>query len=115
MIVTFYQHKQRHRRYSVPVLGSEPAFSPASPFEHPPPPVLLPTSSGGGGIAVAPKSRSDWKKRKMAVLCGHLKRRHQQTHNPVKQADHHHYDSDSDSDFYYFYPHKVKDRAAAAG
>jgi hypothetical protein len=53
--------------------------------------------------------------KRMAVLCGHLRRKHAQPYRPVAAQDgrNNSADSDSDSDFYYFYPHKVKDRATS--
>lgn len=109
MIVTFYQHKQRHRR-------EEPAcnlFSPSSPFETPPPPIVQPAPSGRPGPAPRPTTKLEWQKQTMAVLCGNFRRRHQQPYNAA--LEHAPCDSDSDGDFYYFYPHKVKDRSASIG
>ena len=106
MIVTFYQHKQRHRR-------EEPAgnlFSPSSPFENPPPPIFQPASLGCPRRAT---TKLDWQKQTMAVLCGNLRRHRQRPYTAA--LDHTPCDSDSDGDFYYFYPHKVKDRPASAG
>ncbi|XP_076448737.1 small G protein signaling modulator 3-like isoform X2 [Babylonia areolata] len=110
MIVTFYQHKQRHRQGDGPAYDP---FPPSSPFESPPPPILQPTVSSGHGHGAGRLGR-DWQARaeavRMTMLCGQLKRRHQQPYNPALQ--HGPCDSDSDGDFYYFYPHKIKDRSA---
>ncbi|KAL8610312.1 hypothetical protein ACOMHN_062044 [Nucella lapillus] len=119
MIVTFYQHKQKYKQVKVEEDSDlETVLEPASPtslFGTPPPPILQP-AWGGEAAARGGAGKGGWPRRKwggvvkMTMLCGHLKRRHQQPYNPALQ--HGPCDSDSEGDFYYFYPHKVKDRSA---